>query len=73
MMREIHCENCGNSTIEFESVIVDVKFKKQTFCDHCYQTHSQEQYHFFCSEKCFKEYMTKMIDEKIEFGWETHR
>lgn len=70
MMEVIHCVNCGNSSIEFDTVSVNVTLRKTVQpCKHCSQTRTEEQHFFFCSDKCHTEFNAKVVAGKAAYKW----
>ena len=69
MMQLSHCEYCGGTTIELNSVSVSVELKKSNACDKCYHSHTQTQNHFFCSMGCFLAYMKDVSDGRTTIRW----
>jgi len=69
-MQIIECENCGGSTISFGVVSVNVDLSKSTYCEHCRESKEERQKHFFCSLKCFEEYLKKTTtSESAPLKW----
>ena len=66
MMQIVPCENCGGTVIGLNEVSVNVTLSKNKWCHHCNQTRIDQQDHFFCSIKCFENFIDK---NKIE--WKT--
>lgn len=65
MMQIIHCKNCGQSNIGFGNTCVNVEYKTHyKTCEHCNNTRTDTKSDFFCSIKCFEEYMRKELDKK---------
>ena len=73
MMQGIGCKNCGNPNLGLENVWVNVTLSKATACNHCHQSHTENQDYLFCSLKCFYEYLEKYTcgaDHNFEIKWE---
>jgi hypothetical protein len=56
-MEIVYCKNCGGSSIPFNGTYVNVELRGSKWCEHCQNSKDQSQHHFFCSVKCFNEYM----------------
>jgi len=69
MLEIIRCKNCGNSSIPLGAITINVTLKKHTWCEHCKNSDTAEQHAFFCSNKCFHEYMKKVINKEAELKW----
>lgn len=59
MMQIIKCDNCNGESIGLNDVSVHVEMSKAHHCKHCYHTKTDTKTYFFCSDKCFKEYIKK--------------
>jgi YHS domain-containing protein len=59
MMRIMQCDNCDGEIVKLGDVSVTVEMSKSNQCKHCYQSKTETKTYFFCSEKCFKEYIKK--------------
>jgi hypothetical protein len=70
MIQVIGCTNCGDSHIELNSIYVDITFNKSSWCEHCGENKTQQQTYFFCSEKCFYNYISKIPNIIPEFKHE---
>ena len=53
MMTIIGCKSCGDSHIGLGNVYVDVTLSKSQCCDKCRRSDTEKQNYFFCSLKCF--------------------
>ena len=73
MMQIVKCETCGGDTIPLGGVSVDVTLNKSKFCEHCYETNTEKQHHFFCSLTCFHDFMLKIINGEVELKWKRTR
>ena len=67
-MQIVKCDQCGGSHIGLGEVSIDVSMNKADVGDACNQTHTDTTSYFFCSEKCFKEY----ILDKKSFDFERY-
>jgi len=65
MIQIVKCENCGGENIELGAVSVYVQLLRSNWCDHCHHTNERKQNYFFCSLKCFHNYMNKVSIEEI--------
>ena len=72
MMEIIRCEHCGNDTIPFGTVSVDLDLKMSEWCKCCYQSKTQTQHHFFCTIGCLVEYMKKVLDGEKELKFKIY-
>jgi hypothetical protein len=66
MMTIIQCEQCGNSSIPFGVVSVNVTLSKSKLCDKCNKTEAETQNHFFCSVGCFYEFIAQDLNTTEE-------
>ncbi len=71
MVQVIFCKTCGGDTIGFGNTSITVNYSvHKKVCDHCNHVDETEWGDFFCSEKCFKEWMK---EGKLSKHWtETH-
>ncbi len=72
MMQIIYCNECGGSNIDLESVSVNVVLSKQHHCDKCYHNHEEKQTYFFCSEKCFHTYLSRVAEGKAQLKFKLY-
>jgi len=70
MMQLVHCDQCNGTTIGLDSVAVDVNLNKSNACEKCHRTGTQTTHYFFCSEKCFHEYLKKVAEGEAEFKFD---
>ena len=63
MMQIIKCKFCNGTSIPLNGVSVDVNLKKHTWCEHCRESKTEIQSHFFCSQMCFLDFI-KQCDIK---------
>lgn len=52
-----YCKNCNSSIIPLGGTSVNVELVICSWCEHCRETKEEIQRHFFCSVKCFNDYM----------------
>lgn len=69
MMQLIKCKECGKSTIPLDSISVNIELSKSSCCDKCNETHTEKQYHFFCSISCFMTHMKIVLSKNEELQW----
>ena len=64
MMQVINCKTCGNPYIGFNITSVTVNYNTtRRSCKCCNHTTTDTKSDFFCSIKCFEEYMRKELDK----------
>ena len=67
MMLVIHCEYCGNSSLPFEGVHVNLELNRSKIsCNHCNNVIDEKQSMMFCTIDCFVEYMRQVLDGNRE-------
>ena len=72
-MREITCEYCGNSSLPFGNVSVDLTLSKSEItCHHCNGVNTAYQHMMFCTIRCLNEYMKEVSDGKRQLAWKEH-
>ena len=70
MIQIVKCDECGGESIAMDAVSVNVELHKSHFCDKCYNSKTESQRYFFCSEKCFQIYIRKVVDGEAEFKFD---
>lgn len=69
-MTEINgCEYCGNQVVPMNQTYVDIKLTNYSWCEHCRERKEKSESHFFCSKKCFIDFMVENLDNPIEKSW----
>ena len=72
-MQIVRCETCNGDIIPIGSVSVNLTLVKvDRCCEHCNNTHTEKQEHFFCSLPCFHDFMLKVINGEAELNWKEH-
>lgn len=62
MMQVIQCFGCGVQSIPLDNVHVNLKFTKSAVCQSCHSSKDEASSYYFCSEKCFYNFMEKVND-----------
>ncbi len=66
-MQIIKCKYCGKSNIEFGETSVTINFNKTIrCCKSCNNTNTETHNEFFCSTKCFRNYMYEQLSKNID-------
>jgi len=62
-MQTIKCERCGNSGIKFGQTFINVERKTYIkCCEHCNNVKEEVKTDFFCSEKCYDDYLRDCME-----------
>ena len=70
MMTIVQCEYCGNSSLPFGNVSVDLTMhKSEIVCKHCNNISKEIQNMMFCTTECLLHYMRDVLDGKRPFAW----
>lgn len=69
MVQTVHCVQCGGSSIPIGSVSVNIVLSKSAWCEHCYNSKTDNQHTFFCSTQCFHAYLLKVVNGEAEIKW----
>ena len=56
MMQLVECKECGGTEIGLDSVCVNIVLSKSEWCEHCRETKTIKQDHFFCSQSCYENF-----------------
>jgi hypothetical protein len=65
MMQIVECDYCGNSSLPFGNVSIDLTLRKsEILCKHCNNISNETQSLMFCTIGCLVEYMKEVIDGK---------
>jgi hypothetical protein len=70
MIQIVHCKECGGSSIPLDGVSVNVVLSCASWCQHCRETNEHKQSFFFCSQVCFRAYMTKVLNGEATLTWQ---
>jgi len=57
MIQIVKCKNCSGTSIPIGSISVNVVLTKGSYCEHCHESKHKSQNYFFCSVKCFYEFV----------------
>lgn len=58
MIITVCCEECGESSIDLNSVSVNVTLTKYIRCEKCHRSHDEKKNYFFCSTDCLNKFIT---------------
>jgi len=73
MMQVIHCEYCGNSSLPFDVVHVNLELNRSRIdCKHCNNVVNEKQDMMFCTIGCLIEYMKQVLDGNKELKWKEY-
>jgi len=68
MLQTINCDQCGGSSIGFNSIHVNVEFVQSSFCPHCQHSKETKKHYFFCSKQCFQDYILRVVKKEVSFN-----
>lgn len=69
-MQIVTCEYCGNSSLPFGNISVELTLRKSEItCKHCNGIRDEHQGMMFCTIGCLVEYMKEVLDGKRVIAW----